>query len=281
MAGQKRLGELLVEMGFIDPRMLQTALEEQKRSHRRLGKILVEMGAITEERLVRALSLQLGIEVCDPIATPVHARVRSLISAELAHRCRVIPIAIRREDAGQSLFVATADPLDRGVLEILRAHVGGATRVRWMLAGETEIELALARHYGAEPPRPGSHFPPSQQQQQQVFEAPMTSSTPPRYMPPVIQGVPVAAGRVNAPARTPPPPVEVEVEGVLEVVPLSDMLPQLDVRGRPPSVPPIVRGARTESSPPPITRDIPPSVAASPHETYVEEPLTPRDRAIR
>lgn len=200
MAGQKRLGELLVEMGFIDPRTLQHALEEQKRSHRRLGKVLVELGAITEERLVRALSLQLGIESCDPIATPVHARVRGLITAELAHRCRVIPIALRRDESGQSLFVATADPLDRTSLEALRTHVGPATRIRWMLAGETEIELALARHYGAEPSRP-------------VFEAPMTSNTPPRHMPPVIQGVPFQG--------------------------------------------PIIRGMRTESSPPPITRDLP------------------------
>jgi hypothetical protein len=203
MAGQKRLGELLVEMGFIDPRTLQHALEEQKRTHRRLGKVLVELGAITEERLVRALSLQLGIESCDPIATPVHARVRSLITAELAHRCRAIPIALRRDETGQSLFVATADPLDRNSLDVLRTHVGPATRIRWMLAGETEIELALARHYGAEPAtRP-------------VYEAPMTSQTPPRHMPPELQGVP------------------------------------------------IIRGTRTESSPPPITRDFPGGIELS------------------
>src|SRR5688500_209648 len=142
-AGQKRLGELLVEMGFIDPRTLGTALEEQKRTHRRLGKILVEMGAITEERLVRALSLQLGIAVCSPIGTARRTLWRSLLPAEIAHRCLVIPIAIRRDESGQSLFCATADPLDRTALEVLRAHVGPSTRIRFMLAAEAEIELAL------------------------------------------------------------------------------------------------------------------------------------------
>src|SRR5689334_3682354 len=100
MAAQKRLGEVLVEMGFIDTRTLQAALDEQAQTGKRLGKILVDTGGITEERLVRALSLQLGIDVCDPINTPVHPRVRGLISPELAHDCRLIPIALKKDEVG-------------------------------------------------------------------------------------------------------------------------------------------------------------------------------------
>jgi hypothetical protein len=160
MAAQKRLGELLVEMGFIDGPMLQHALEEQTRSGRRLGKILCESGAVSEDRLVRALSLQLGLDICDPINVPVHPRVLGLVTPEIAHGSRVVPVALKKDEVGLVLFLATADPLDKSMVERVRAHVGSEHRLRWLLAGETEIDLALARHFGLEAPPP--HFPPEQ-----------------------------------------------------------------------------------------------------------------------
>lgn len=147
---QLPLGELLVQLGFIDNPQLDSALAEQRRTGHRLGKILVDRGIITEARLVRALSRQLGINVCDPIATPVHERVRALIPRDLAYRYRAVPIGLRRTEEGDVLYVATADPLNRDMVTDLEAASGA--RVGLLLAGETELDLALARHYGTQPP---------------------------------------------------------------------------------------------------------------------------------
>jgi len=147
--GQQRLGALLVEMGFVDPDELSDALAVQRTSDKRLGKILIERGVITEDRLVHALSRQLGIEACDPIMTPVHPAVLSMVPAEVAFKHRVLPVARQREGSREVLYVATSDPLDPDAAGALRQALPPATHLRWMLAGETEMDLALARHYGA------------------------------------------------------------------------------------------------------------------------------------
>ena len=151
MVAQQRLGQLLVDMGFISESQLGRALEIQLTSGKRLGKVLVEAGMISEDRLVHALSRQLEIEACDPIMTPVHEAVLALIPAEVAFRHRVLPVARQREVEGESLYVATADPLDADANAALQEVLPPKTELRFMLAGETEMDLALARHYGSSP----------------------------------------------------------------------------------------------------------------------------------
>jgi hypothetical protein len=177
--GQPRLGSLLVEMGFIEETQLAAALREQARSGRRLGRILIDHGAITEERLVHALSRQLGIETCDPIMTPIEPEVLALISPELASRHRVLPVARLRDERGDVVYVATSDPLDAAVQAAVRGALGGSVRLRWLLAGETELDLALVRHHRREPPQAPRRPPQGL----------------PERAPPLPVGMPVIAGR--------------------------------------------------------------------------------------
>lgn len=165
-----RLGELLVEMSLITPEQLRVGLELQKTDGRRLGSILVDQGVINETRLVKALSKQLGIDVCDPITAPVHEMVRSKVSRQSARELRVVPIAVKRDESGDRLFVATSDPLNADAR--LRLQRETSMRVEWLLAGETELELALARHYGTQ--RPSfvlESLPPSSARSAPVVEA--------------------------------------------------------------------------------------------------------------
>ncbi|MCK6545372.1 hypothetical protein L6R52_05845 [Myxococcota bacterium] len=147
MPGPKPLGELLVEMGLIDEGQLDSALDDQHTSGRRLGRILLDASVIDEDHLARALAMQLGLELCDPVNAPVHPRVRALIPAALAHRYGVVPMALARDEAGQVLYVATADPADRAAFEMLRTHLGTGMRVRWMVATESSIARALMKHH--------------------------------------------------------------------------------------------------------------------------------------
>lgn len=56
----RRLGEILVDMGQIDPFEVEEALGEQKRSGERLGDILMKMGKIDVFALWQALSIQIN-----------------------------------------------------------------------------------------------------------------------------------------------------------------------------------------------------------------------------
>ncbi|MEQ9495845.1 MAG: hypothetical protein RIT81_03280 [Deltaproteobacteria bacterium] len=223
MTAGQQLGSLLIDMGFIDAAQLESALEEQQRSGMRLGKILVRAGVITEERLVHALSRQLGIEPCDPIMTPIHERVLALVPAALAFKHHVLPIARQREDSRDGLYVATSDPLDKTALQALRAVVGTNTRVRWMLAGETEMELALARHYG-EAPKPSSDIPVIQGRPVSgPVERASAFSTPPRGVsPPMGQSTAdIAAALSVAMGETPLPASRMQSMGSKDLLPLS------------------------------------------------------------
>lgn len=59
----KPLGELLVEQSWITPADLELALEEQERTGRKLGQIVVEIGFISVEGLTKVLLEQCGIDM--------------------------------------------------------------------------------------------------------------------------------------------------------------------------------------------------------------------------
>ena len=51
----RRIGQILVDMGFIDDDQLEMLLEEQQQQPgEKLGKIAEEMGLITDDQLVQA-----------------------------------------------------------------------------------------------------------------------------------------------------------------------------------------------------------------------------------
>ena len=60
----RRIGQILVDLGFINDEQLQMLLEEQQQQPGLLlGKVAEEMGLITQEQLVQALAEQLGMQV--------------------------------------------------------------------------------------------------------------------------------------------------------------------------------------------------------------------------
>src|SRR5207249_1617024 len=56
----KQLGQILIELGFITPQQLETALEEHRKTPKSLGRVLIDLGMIKEADLVRALAEQVG-----------------------------------------------------------------------------------------------------------------------------------------------------------------------------------------------------------------------------
>ena len=60
----RRIGQILVDMGFIDDDQLEMLLEEQQQQPgEKLGKIAEEMGLITDDQLAQALAEQMNLQV--------------------------------------------------------------------------------------------------------------------------------------------------------------------------------------------------------------------------
>jgi type IV pilus assembly protein PilB len=146
-AAKKRLGEMLIESGVIDPHQLQSALGHQRKWGGKLGQALVDLKLATEPQIVNALSRKFGYEVVDvgalPRTAPVEAALR-LVPKELALRQTLIPIAA---DTG-SITVAMSDPSNIAVVDEIAFRTG--RRVKVALAGDRQIAGAVRRLYFAE-----------------------------------------------------------------------------------------------------------------------------------
>ena len=67
---QPRLGEMLIEAGFVTEQDVQRALEFQARLGGLLGAVLIRMGSLSEDNLLSILSKQLDIPVMDSKQIP-------------------------------------------------------------------------------------------------------------------------------------------------------------------------------------------------------------------
>ena len=149
---RKRLGELLIEAGLINEDQLHTALAHQRQWGGRVGQILVQLKFVVEDRMVRVLSMQLGIAIADAPPDDLHARVLGEISRELVLQHHVFPLALRRDATGDQLALAMTDPSNAAAIDAVQFTTG--KKVIPFLASDTAIESWIRRHYQAERPAP-------------------------------------------------------------------------------------------------------------------------------
>ena len=134
------LGSLLVELGYIKPADLESALEAQKRSpeRKKLGEILIEQRFIDEQRLIEVLSMQLGF----PQVSPDYSSIdRDLMRKVNVNWCKQHLIAPLRSE-GDRTVVAMADPLDKVARDSAESVFGGKIDIG--IAGKREILDAIA-----------------------------------------------------------------------------------------------------------------------------------------
>ena len=103
-----RIGDLLVQPKVIAEHQLQQALAEQKKSGRKLGRVLVELGFLDEQRLLEFLAQQLDLQLVDLKHYQFRPEVVRLLPETHARRYRAIVLGAARD----GLLVGMADPTD-------------------------------------------------------------------------------------------------------------------------------------------------------------------------
>ncbi|MHB8861698.1 MAG: GspE/PulE family protein [Pirellulaceae bacterium] len=140
----RRIGQILVDMGFIDDDQLEMLLEEQQQQPgEKLGKIAEEMGLITDDQLAQALAEQMRLQVINLSEAKIPVSTLGLISDTMAQLYRVIPV--RFDD--NELTVATAEPQNLSVADELRTFLGYT--IRLVVTTDREIKQGLDRYYNA------------------------------------------------------------------------------------------------------------------------------------
>jgi type IV pilus assembly protein PilB len=147
-----RIGQLLVEAGFIDPWQLQSALGDQERFGGRLGAALVRRGFISEPALLAQVAGQLGVPYVQLAGRPIQPAVVRLVPEKLIHKHGVFPIAHAPRPRRGLLVVATSDPENLASIDEISFATGLA--VHPALASENDIAHAIQLHLGPDPSAP-------------------------------------------------------------------------------------------------------------------------------
>src|SRR6185437_14108028 len=139
----KRIGEILVERGKLDPANLERALKLQEtESREKIGVILLRLGMVSGRDLADALADQLDLQLTAATDFPELPLLEERLSAKFLRDAQAVPL---REDDDE-LALAVADPTDSFLLSAVQMASG--KRVRPYIAAPNEIEAALERLYG-------------------------------------------------------------------------------------------------------------------------------------
>ena len=117
-----RLGDVLIEFGYITPDQLNTALAYQK-EHRdlRVGQALQELGYVNERQVLEALAQRLQLTMIAIEHTNVDVTAVEKVPQELAQKYDMLPIA----QSPRALTIAANDPLNYYAIEDIRQNYAG------------------------------------------------------------------------------------------------------------------------------------------------------------
>ena len=140
----KRLGDILVESGFLNATELAEVLGVQKETGKRLGEVIVESGLMTEFDILRAVSSQYDYPIIDLTSIEVDPKATALLNQKFCEDNVVLPIGFDNDN----LVVAIDDPMNITIEDELQFQTG--FQITLMLATHTSIINAIKVNYGKE-----------------------------------------------------------------------------------------------------------------------------------
>ncbi len=119
-----RIGDLLIELGYISPEDLGAAcrLQQENELSEKLGRILVKHNFIDEQVFIEVLSIQMGYPVVEPGLHNIDKELCEKIPKTLMATHCFVPI----KSADGLIRVAFADPLDQEAVGAAKRFLGNA-----------------------------------------------------------------------------------------------------------------------------------------------------------
>jgi hypothetical protein len=137
MANKQRLGDLLIDSKLITTTDLDKALRLQVGGNRRLGYLLIKMGFISEEQLHSVLSRQMDLPIAN-IAEEFNPEAKKILPKYLCLEYSVIPLSLGENN---TLTMAMVDPSDGEAVSDIEKYTGKI--IRPVLASKSEISTSI------------------------------------------------------------------------------------------------------------------------------------------
>lgn len=142
---KKRLGDMLLQERVITEEQLNEGLEAKKGTDKKLGEILVDLGFTNEEAITRALTRQLGIEYVEPSTMKISDEILNLIPPDNLRKHSVLPFEYAADNAN-IIRVAMVDPMDLDAIDDIEMLTG--LRVEACICTTREMEMSLDKYFG-------------------------------------------------------------------------------------------------------------------------------------
>ena len=140
-----RIGDLLVQKGYITDDQLSTALEEQREKKQRLGEVLISLGFVTEEQFASVYCDQSGIDPVDLKEVKLNEELLQMVGEDLMRKQELIPFAYDEENFN-CIKVAMADPMNLGAMDDIQLITG--MEVKPFYCSASQISIQLDKLYG-------------------------------------------------------------------------------------------------------------------------------------
>jgi len=140
--GGRKLGQVLIDLGFIDEAQLWEILDEAKNAGIQLGQVALTRGLINEDQLQQAIADQFGLKIVNLQDAKIQAEALTLVPETMASVYKVLPLSI----TDGALTVVIGDPANLPALDDLRNFLG-LKEVNAVLAPPPAIADAMAKAY--------------------------------------------------------------------------------------------------------------------------------------
>ena len=140
-----RLGDILINQGYLNHEQLMDALKMQKEKKMRLGDYLTSAGIITDTDMIHALYTQTGIEIADLRGVRIAPEIIGLVNGSVLRKHNVLPLSLNSDT--NALILAMSDPFD--ILAQDDVAIVTNCNVDIRLATSAQINAILDRYFGA------------------------------------------------------------------------------------------------------------------------------------
>ncbi len=138
----RRLGQVLIDLGYIDDAQLWEILDEAKNMALPIGQVALTKGLVTETQLLQALADQFGMKFVGPEELKPTPEALMAVPETMASVYKVLPLTAK----DGVVTVALGDPLNLPGLDDLR-NMQGLQEVIPVLAAPGSIAEVMARCY--------------------------------------------------------------------------------------------------------------------------------------
>ncbi len=119
---RRQLGEILKKWNLVEDRQIEEAVRVAKGSRKRIGEVLVDLGYVTSNDVAKALATQFEMDFVD-LDEPnvVDKKNLELIPVDLIKKYQILPMG---KENGK-IKVLIHDPMDLALMDDLRFRLGG------------------------------------------------------------------------------------------------------------------------------------------------------------